>query len=1066
MDLNFEITYQKLTRKDNSFVVSHSQNYLYAVFNYISDDWKNDVNKKYAIFQDTSSNDSYTVEISNDECIVPAEVLKNNSFYVSVIGTNDSSKVIVTTNKIYITLNNGAELSELYPEDPEMPLIPSILERLDKTFIDLSYSFNKESKTLTTMITLNDKANNKITRNVVINLDDNDRYIENISMDWEHKQLVFTFNDKKVINVSFNIDYSYIENTPTKLSEFTNDENFVKQTDLNNTLVNYTKKAELNDTLQNYAQKSELPTKTSDLTNDSGFITKLVEDLVNYYKKSEIYTKSEIDQRISAIPKFNIKVVVSLPISNISTTTIYLLKTGDESQNLYTEFIYVDGVWERLGTQTLDLSGYATQEWVIGKNYATKAELPTKVSQLENDNNYQDEEQVKKLIEDSDQIMNVDIDCDHEYEITGKTGHEYGVAIEDSQMLLKKIQGQTRRYSLNLLNFNDTSVSGNGLTATYDSKTNILSLKGTISDTSAYLTLNLDVIPLTNKIFTFAYMGNLETNVKVQLTQKQVSNIAQFSSSDSNKTIIIQNKTDIANGLMIFVQDSTSGTSFNTAIQLSLVEGNILYDSIDFKPYDDTLVNSKCNLISTGRNLLGFKTTNGNLNGLNYSFNGNIVRIKGTATADTSIFSDMNELLLNGSYYWKPTANKENNMPCAILYNNTTIMDLNNSSDILITLTNTRANRMLWYISNGTTIDYEANIMLNYGNQPSEYEPYTKEELPINVELGAYDYIDNVSHLLVKQTSQKYTIDGTTNLVDVSEEGANYTRFRIDNLINSADSLNGIYQQAQGNKNFKNNLAGNSLFNLINVEMTGSSLYIKIYNSYKTITSLAEAKEYFRENPFSFIFKSATITTEQLLLPAGYAVYTGGLQQQVINGNYLPYVLSKEYAISNSSQILANMEMNRTQQDQIDELKNKNSSSWGTVVVANPSDEGTESLTKLQVGAKVYNISQGGGGGGSNLFVHKVTITAKSGYDNNFPLYFINNSNEKITIDNIIDMYGKSLQAYMYASEGNIVQYNLIILVGNTIEDDLTTPPCFVVGIGPTHPITITSVVSDEISNY
>ena len=63
-------------------------------------------------------------------------------------------------------------------------------------------------------------------------------------------------------------------------------------------------------------------------------------------------------------------------------------------------------------------------------------------------------------------------------------------------------------------------------------------------------------------------------------------------------------------------------------------------------------------------------------------------------------------------------------------------------------------------------------------------------------------------------------------------------------------------------------------------------------------------------------------------------------------------------------------------------------------------------------------------------------------------------------------MYGKSLQAYMYASEGNIVQYNLIILVGNTIEDDLPTPPCFVVGIGPTHPITITSVVSDEISNY
>lgn len=141
--------------------------------------------------------------------------------------------------------------------------------------------------------------------------------------------------------------------------------------------------------------------------------------------------------------------------------------------------------------------------------------------------------------------------------------------------------------------------------------------------------------------------------------------------------------------------------------------------------------------------------------------------------------------------------------------------------------------------------------------------------------------------------------------------------------------------------------------------------------------------------------------------------------------------------------------------------------SSGNDIVLNSSETPTEELNNIKQGNKVYSIPQGSGGGGLNLFVHKVTITADSGYEGDkCPLYFISNSNEEITINNIIEMYGKSLQAYVYASEGNIVQRILIVLVGNTIADDLTTPPCFCLSVDPTSPITITSVVSDEISNY
>lgn len=113
--------------------------------------------------------------------------------------------------------------------------------------------------------------------------------------------------------------------------------------------------------LSNRYTKEESDKKyLTDHQDVSMFITKAVSDLENYYTKSLSYTREEINQLISAIPKFNVLPVDVLPISNISATTIYLLKTSEtETGNLYTEYIYVNSKWEKLGTQTLDLSGYA-----------------------------------------------------------------------------------------------------------------------------------------------------------------------------------------------------------------------------------------------------------------------------------------------------------------------------------------------------------------------------------------------------------------------------------------------------------------------------------------------------------------------------------------------------------------------------------------------------------------------------------------------------------------------------------------------------------------------------------
>lgn len=105
----------------------------------------------------------------------------------------------------------------------------------------------------------------------------------------------------------------------------------------------------------NYALESEIP----DVSN---FITNTVDNLVNYYKKSETFTKQEVNDLISAITTMDIRVVQTLPIQDISTTTIYLVpKTTAETNDAYDEYIYVSNAWEHIGSTDIDLSGYQTK---------------------------------------------------------------------------------------------------------------------------------------------------------------------------------------------------------------------------------------------------------------------------------------------------------------------------------------------------------------------------------------------------------------------------------------------------------------------------------------------------------------------------------------------------------------------------------------------------------------------------------------------------------------------------------------------------------------------------------
>lgn len=131
------------------------------------------------------------------------------------------------------------------------------------------------------------------------------------------------------------------------------------------------------------------------IPDTSQFITKTVNDLANYYLKtetysrSETYTKTEVDALIALIKQFTYQVVSELPEASESTMyKLYLVPSADpQTQNVKDEYITVRSgsegaytyAWEQIGSTAIDLSGYVTTQALNAAlaNYTTTANLTT-----------------------------------------------------------------------------------------------------------------------------------------------------------------------------------------------------------------------------------------------------------------------------------------------------------------------------------------------------------------------------------------------------------------------------------------------------------------------------------------------------------------------------------------------------------------------------------------------------------------------------------------------------------------------------------------------------------------
>lgn len=96
----------------------------------------------------------------------------------------------------------------------------------------------------------------------------------------------------------------------------------------------------------NYALKSELPTKSSELENDSNYTT-----------------QTDVLALIASIPQFKLSIVDTLPETGEKMMLYFVPKEGVEN-DIYNEYIWIEQTlkFEFLGTTAIDLSDYVTKK--------------------------------------------------------------------------------------------------------------------------------------------------------------------------------------------------------------------------------------------------------------------------------------------------------------------------------------------------------------------------------------------------------------------------------------------------------------------------------------------------------------------------------------------------------------------------------------------------------------------------------------------------------------------------------------------------------------------------------
>lgn len=225
----------------------------------------------------------------------------------------------------------------------------------------------------------------------------------------------------------------------------------------------------------------------------SSFITKTVNNLTNYYLKSETYTKTEVQNLIASINHFHYEIAASTSaVSEPQSNVLYLIGPTGTGADKYEEYIYPNSTtgWVKIGDTTIDLSNYPTSNEVSGSLQALATGL---------------RQQIDNKLSKSGGTMTGDINlANHELQVsTNRNGIKFvdnttGVLVGNANMNttiqsgnadLKHRKGSTDYVILdtsNVKTINGASLIGSGNLTLEDSSNKTNDIASNSSNTTKY----------------------------------------------------------------------------------------------------------------------------------------------------------------------------------------------------------------------------------------------------------------------------------------------------------------------------------------------------------------------------------------------------------------------------------------------------------------------------------------------------------------------------------------------------------------------------------------------------
>lgn len=490
-------------------------------------------------------------------------------------------------------------------------------------------------------------------------------------------------------------------------------------------------------------------------------------------------------------------------------------------------------------------------------------------------------------------IQHIAVDCDHEYEITGYTGHEWNVAVPDHcQLTVTKIKGQTGRLSPNLANnalfeINDSTMNNSANPIQLTAGDYSIAIQGATFSAGQWQIILNDIV---------TYTFDLSTNLQAPFSVSTPSSFRIYANNGSPNAKIM------------------------------LVEGSYTAETMPaYQPYNNKLVNSKVkNVLSTGGNLANplittktYQQGNNNADlvcaipviaGNSYTVNALLTKVGQNGSAglllidsETPTLSGNYPSIYGLSYYRAENTNQQ------------------------IDVAHTFANKyLLIYIGNDGNFTQTitlSDLMVNYGSSALPYQPYISDDtFGVDKEITGFGEIDNIS--------KQYTEYGSANIITLDGSAdENWSRGQTITAdhwrfvwVNSA--LAGTAAGGAANINCISNWIDgtpNQTWGGVTC-LSFDGHEIQICN--ESIETVEGLRAWLAANPIQFIYRLATPRIQTTVdIPAGYSAHKGGLQQQVIEGDYLPYIITKDYPVSGADQILKNLEIDRDQGKMLDAIR-------------------------------------------------------------------------------------------------------------------------------------------------